>query len=128
MRPTNTTLLQRFWSKVRVETGPLDTPCWAWAAAINDNGYARFWDKDRTVNAHAWAYRQFVGAVPAGLQLDHLCENRWCVNPHHLEPVTQRENLLRSPRTLASAHRDRRDCGFPACKNCRRFRVGEESA
>jgi len=51
--------------------------------------------------AHRWIYEQVVGPIPAGLDLDHLCRNRWCVNPEHQEPVTRRENLLRGDTVTA---------------------------
>ena len=47
------------------------------------------------VMAHRFAYEEYVGPIPDGLQIDHLCRNKWCVNPEHLEPVTCRENALR---------------------------------
>lgn len=99
--------------------------CWLWVGAIDKNtGYGRFHAGDgrRTVNAHRFAYETFVGPIPPGLDLDHLCRVRACVRPSHLEPVTRRENLLRGE-TLAAAHAANRDCGFDGCKNCRRFRV-----
>lgn len=83
---------ERFWAKVeKTET------CWLWTAAIV-KGYGRFFDEDlRPVGAHRWAYQTCVGPIPDGLTLDHLCRVRNCVNPDHLEPVTQRENMARIP-------------------------------
>ena len=69
--------------------------CVFWAAAVNRDGYGQFWVNGRSVKAHRWAYEYFKGPIPEGLQLDHLCRNRNCVNPAHLEPVTGRENVLR---------------------------------
>ena len=66
-----------------------------------DEGYGQFWDGTRLVRAHRFAYEQIVGPIPDGLQLDHLCRVRSCVNPAHLEPVTCQVNLLRG--TGASA-------------------------
>jgi hypothetical protein len=71
------------------------TRCWTWLKQINKDGYGRFYYAKRECLAHRAAYEILVGPVPAGLELDHLCRNRSCVNPDHLEPVTHRENLLR---------------------------------
>jgi hypothetical protein len=80
----------RFWSKVD-RTGD----CWKWTAGLTGSGYGRFrWDGGE-VAAHRFAYELLVGAIPDGLQIDHLCRNRACVNPAHMEPITQRENILR---------------------------------
>lgn len=68
--------------------------CWIYTGA-NAGGYGRFYFGDRVVPAHRYAYELLVGPIPEGLQLDHLCRDRACCNPDHLEPVTQRENLRR---------------------------------
>ncbi len=68
--------------------------CWIWNRSLVTNGYAAFWDGG-IVTGHRWSYENFIGPIPAGLQLDHLCRVRSCVNPDHLEPVTLAENVLR---------------------------------
>ena len=65
--------------------------CWRWLGRRQPNGYAKFKD----LYAHRVAYELVCGPIPEGMQLDHLCRKRDCVNPGHLEPVTQRENILR---------------------------------
>lgn len=86
------TLSERFWPKVR-----MTHTCWIWTAGLR-NGYGHMTigrREDGTDYAHRIAYRLMVGPIPDGLQLDHLCRDTRCVNPEHLEPVTQQENLLR---------------------------------
>jgi hypothetical protein len=70
--------------------------CWLWTARIAPDGYAFVSAWGRTMPAHRAAYLALVGPILEGLQIDHLCRVRHCVNPAHLEPVTPRENLLRS--------------------------------
>lgn len=72
-----------------------ETECWNWQGHVGQNGYGQCWDGKKVKGAHVVAYVLFVGHVPVGLDLDHLCRNRRCVNPAHLEPVTRRENLMR---------------------------------
>lgn len=72
-----------------------DNDCWLWDAHITKSGYGQFKLDGRTQRAHRVAYEIFVGPIPDGLQLDHLCCVRHCVNPSHLDPVTGRENTLR---------------------------------
>jgi hypothetical protein len=92
--------------------------CWVWRKATDPNGYGRFWFDGRMLGAHRVSYQLLVGPVPEGLDLDHLCRNRRCVNPSHLEPVTRRTNLVRGD-TLVSAHVSGADCGNAKCVSCR---------
>ena len=85
----------RFWQKVDLD---FDTGCWNWTAAKNSDGYGQFWPtngKHRHSQAHRFSYETFIGKIPEGLTIDHICKNRGCVNPKHLEPVTIQVNVLR---------------------------------
>lgn len=93
--PYRGTIEERFWGKVEKTDD-----CWNWIAGKFDAGYGQFYDKDYPPfnhHAHRWLYERTVGVVPEGLELDHLCRNRACVRPDHLEPVPHRVNVLRSP-------------------------------
>ncbi len=83
-----------------------DTGCWLWTGHIGRNGYGVIGIGGRKLaKAHRFAYERFIGPIPDGMQLDHLCRVRHCVNPTHLEPVSNRENVIRGnearPRALA---------------------------
>lgn len=67
--------------------------CWLWTAATDDDGYGRFWFNGRMVQAHRYAYERYVGVIPDGVGLDHKCRVRHCVNPAHLRPGGQVENM-----------------------------------
>ena len=77
-----------FFGKTKKATG--DSECLEWIGAIGNGGYGRV-----TFLAHRLSYEMFKGPIADGMVLDHLCRNRKCVNPCHLEQVTQRENVLR---------------------------------
>lgn len=81
----------RFWRKV-VKT----STCWVWTAATNSTGYGCVGIEGRRYLAHRVAYQALVGPIPEGLTIDHLCFNKLCVNPEHLEPVTAAENNRRA--------------------------------
>jgi hypothetical protein len=87
--------LHRFLGKIAFGDG-----CWEWSRG-RANGYGAFWNGSRKVYAHRVIYELLVGPIPEGLQIDHLCRNRGCVNPAHMEPVTQRINLLRGATLVA---------------------------
>jgi hypothetical protein len=72
-----------------------NTKCWLWRATKDPEGYGVFSDKSKGFRAHRWAYQNWVGELIKGMHVDHLCGNTSCVNPEHLEQVSERENQLR---------------------------------
>lgn len=118
----------RFWKRVdRVEGD-----CWLWTGGQSVNGYGSCLDylaeTPRTTYAHRLSWRIHRGEIPEGLQIDHLCRNKLCVNPDHLEPVTQSENLKRRsakvqcksghPFTAENTYQTK--AGTRCCRTCRR--------
>lgn len=102
---------ERFWSYASIG-GPAD--CWDWHSTRTKTGYGVFTlVRGRAIVAHRFAYQQMVGEIPEGLELDHLCRNRACVNPAHLEPVTHDENIRRG--ALARAAERPTTCSIEGC-------------
>lgn len=119
-------LHKRFLARVEVD---LQTGCWEWTGHLNWNDYGKLGGKW----AHRVGYEIFVGPIPDGLHLDHLCRNKRCVYHGHLEPVTQAENNRRQwrARGLATAcrrghdrsvHGYRNGQGYTTCRECERLR------
>jgi hypothetical protein len=129
------TIEERLWKRYEVDG---ETGCWNWTGAISNRSYGSIYFEGRMQKAHRVMWRLERGEVPEGLDLDHLCRNRLCINPAHLEPVTRSENLRRSP--LMDRHSGRTHCirghGFTAentrlkpgnghrvCKTCMRMHI-----
>jgi len=93
--------IERFQAKIEV----LPNGCWRWTASANHKGYGMFSYNGRMGSAHRFSYQQFTGVISEGLTLDHICRNRWCVNPSHLEPVTNQENCRRGDTGIANTRK-----------------------
>ena len=99
--------LVRFFRRVT----PDGNGCWVWSSVkrgtsgCNGEGYGNFKAGGRVRGAHRWLYETVVACPLPGLVLDHLCRNRACVNPAHLEIVSHRENILRGEGATAQLHR-----------------------
>ena len=84
-----------------VEDRGYESPCWIWQGSLGTNGYAKICRGGKTHSGHRWMYERHRGPIPAALVIDHLCRVRSCVNPDHLEPVTNAENLRRGAAAAA---------------------------
>lgn len=96
--------MERFWSKV-----DMTNSCWEWIGYKNKDGYGTIKIKGKWYLAHRFLYQTMLEHITKGLQIDHLCRNRGCVNIHHLEPVTIKENLQRG-NTTSSVNARKTQC------------------
>lgn len=85
-----TVLTDRFWAKVRDDHG-----CWTWTGAVGNTGYGQWAVNGTAKSTHRLAWADLRGPIPDGLQIDHLCRNKACVNPWHMELVTAAVNIRR---------------------------------
>ena len=72
-----------------------ESGCWVWMGTLREKGYGCLQIGGKMQRAHRVSYVAFIGDIPEGLQIDHLCRVKCCINPHHLEPVTNEENRNR---------------------------------
>ncbi len=125
-------LIERFSAMVSPEP---NSGCWLWLGCIDPNGYSCMRGEFGNRKAHQVAYELYKGPIPEALQLDHLCRVRTCVNPDHLEAVTQVENIRRGMGGSVNASKTHCPSGHPynesntfhrlvgvgrECRTCRR--------
>lgn len=120
----------------RVAFEPM-TGCWLWTGRLSPDGYARLYVRGKDRYVHRLLYEEIHGPMLLGRQTDHLCRTRCCVNPDHVEPVTQKENILRGtsppavqarqthckrghPFTPENTYQGRRHRNCRICRNQRR--------
>ena len=100
--PKGRSLEERFFDKVAA-IHPFG--CWEWNGGLTAEGYGQFSPvTGNRFRSDRWAYEFLVGKIPEGLEIDHLCRNRRCVNPQHLDLVTRQENMRRMNELTDEAH------------------------
>ena len=129
---------KRFWDKVDRTAG-----CWNWLGSAVKTGYGQIWYQGRLVLAHRFAYELLRGPIPKGFEIDHLCHNKSCVNPIHLEVVTRSENVRRGWKVNIPPNSRKTHClrghaltpdniydehGKRKCRQCRVLRDRERKA
>lgn len=115
------TPLERFTSKYSLNA---ETGCWDWLGAVSHN-YGKMHHLGQTVSAHRFSYLMFVGEIPDGMVVDHICNNKLCVNPDHLRVLTNQQNLARAKPTHCVNGHERTPENVDrwyACRQCRRER------
>lgn len=103
----STTIPTRIQDKISQVLGPLDTPCWLWTGARQSRGYGCVLWEGRVQLVHRVLYTLVKGAIPPGFHADHLCQDKACVNPEHLEAVQPQENQARSDGSWLGGERNR---------------------
>lgn len=127
------TLGQRFLDKI----GPrANDRCWHWLGAKGSNGYGQMWVIDHKEQAHRISYWLFVGPIPAGATVDHICKVKDCVNPKHLRTMTMLENVMDGCKNLKKTHCPKghpyggknliRYKTFRYCRTCKNVRDRED--
>ena len=91
---SNQSNISRFLDRITID----EKGCWNWSGYLSLKGYGKFYADGKNHKAHRYSYEYFVGIIPEDLQIDHLCLNKSCVNPSHMELVTSRENTYRGMR------------------------------
>lgn len=87
--------------------------CWVWNKSLNEKGYAQFWckpfgtGKSKNHRGHRVAYMHYIGVIPEDKQLDHTCQNEFCVNPWHMDLVDNAENCYRKWQVIRAALNNR---------------------
>lgn len=126
MSADHRSLIERFNDSYTPEP---NSGCWLWTMATTNAGYAEIGDKYKMFYGHRVAYEMLVGPIPDGLEPDHLCRVRCCVNPDHLELVTHAENMRRGKEAGTMGRKRRTHCarghkyrvdpaGHSRCRQC----------